>query len=258
MSQPPAKTESIVRHEAIPVKSRIAAPMRIASVEVLAHAARDEAEEGVQIRIAHRTRRRELFERRSPRHAVDSEPHLFTRHLRGVGEEDEGARQQRGVEYVHARTAEDLLAEDHGEGRTQRDHPQRRPHGHHHRDQQARNEEALVDFVAARLREGELDAQTHDVRHDDHRQHLQESEPESLPARHAHLITRVVHAEQQGRKQRDDHDDHRALHVVAVTDVRTLLRRGVRYEKERLERIEGRCEEREFAAFGEGRLQLVY
>ena len=34
MSQPPAKTESIVRHEAMPVKSRIAAPMRIASVEV--------------------------------------------------------------------------------------------------------------------------------------------------------------------------------------------------------------------------------
>ena len=226
----------------------------------------DEAQEGIQRRVVHRAGRAELFEGRSAGDAVDLRahhrpvgvPHRLTRHRRGVGEEGEGARQQRGVEDVHARTAEDLLAEDHGESRRQRDHPERRRHREDHRDQQTRDEETLVDLVAARLREPELDAQTHDIGNADHRQHADQSIEEGREAFESDLDARVVATEQKSRHQRRDDHDHRTFHVVAVADVRALRGRGVGYEEERLERIERRLQKAQLASLGEGGLDIVH
>ena len=223
-----------------------------------AHAAGNESQESVRRRITHRTTRSELFEGRSTRNSVVGEPDLLTRNKGRVGEKHECTRHQRGIEDIHTRTAEDLLAEDDGESRTQRDHPERRTDRHNHRDQQTRHEETFIDFVSALLGEKELDAQTDHVGNHDHRQHLEETEPKGCPAGHAHLVARIVHTEQQGRHQRHDHHDHRTLHIVAITDMGSSARGRIRHEKERFERIEGRCEERKLAAFGEGRLDFIY
>ena len=71
-------------------------------------------------------------------------------------------------------------------------------------------------------------------------------------------VTRVIEPEQERRHQGDDHHDHRTLHVVAVAYVRALLRRGVRYEQECLERIERRLQEAQLATLGERGLDLIY
>ena len=118
--------------------------------------------------------------------------------------------------------------------------------------------------MAAGLGETELDAETHDVRHDDDGQHLQETEPQRLPER-GHdalreevLITGVVETEQQSGHQRHDDDDHRTFHVVAVADVRATRSGGVRHEEESLERIERRGQEAQLASLGEGGLEVVH
>ena len=112
--------------------------------------------------------------------------------------------------------------------------------------------------MAARLREAELDAQTHDIGDADHRQHAHQTVEEGLEAREAHLHTRVETAEQEGRHQRQHDDDHRTLHVVAVADVRTLRGRRVGNEEEGLERIERRFQEAQLSALGEGGLDIVH
>ena len=118
--------------------------------------------------------------------------------------------------------------------------------------------------MAAHLRETELDAEPDDVRNGDHRQHFEETEPERSPElghdvlRKEVLVPDVVHAEQQCRHQRDDDHNHRTLHVVAVADMGTAARRGVRYEEERFESVECRLQEAQFAALGERRLDLIY
>ncbi len=211
---------------------------------------------------AERTARRERLQCRCARYGVGtvdrSIPYLLARHLRGVGEECECTRQERGVEYIHTRTAEDLLAEYDGEGRSQSHDPQRYVDGHNHRDQKTRNEKSLVDLVAARLREAELYGKTDDIRDDDQRQHFQKTEPERLEARHADLISDIVHAEQQGRNKSHNDHDHRSLHIVAVADMSTLGRGGIRHEEERFERIECRAEEAQLTPFGESRLHFIY
>ena len=238
----------------------------------LAHAARNETEEGVHGRIAHLARGAQVFERRCAGEAVHHalaggharDPHRRARHRGRIGEEGEGARQQRGIEDVHARTAEHLLAEDDGEGGRESHHPERNVHRHDHRDQQTRHQEALVDLVAAELGECELDAQTHDVRNDDQGEHLEESEPERSPEfglyalREEMQVTRVIETEQKRRHQGDDHHDHRTLHVVAVADMRAFGSRRVGYEQERFERIERRFQEAQLATLGERGLELVY
>ena len=192
------------------------------------------------------------------------DPDRLARHHRGIGEEGERTRHERGVEDVHARTAENLLAEYDGEGGRKGHHPQRNIHRHDHRDQQTRHQKALVDLMAAHLRESEFDTEAHRIGDHDDRQHLEEAEPERSPefGRHALreevLVARIVESEQQRRQQRHDHHDHRTLHVVGVADVRAAGRRRVRNEKERLERIERRFEEAQLAPFGEGGLDLVH
>ena len=185
-------------------------------------------------------------------------PDRLTRHRRSVSEEGEGTRQQRGIEDVHTRTAEDLLTEDHGESRRKSHHPERGRHRHDHRDQQTRNEEALVDLVAARLCESELDAQTHDIRNADHRQHTHQTVEESREALQSDLDARIVATEEERRHQRHDDHDHRTFHVVAVADMRALRGSGVGYEEERFECIERRLQKAQFASFGEGGLDIIH
>ena len=112
--------------------------------------------------------------------------------------------------------------------------------------------------MAARLREPELDAQTHDIGNADHRQHADQSVEEGREAFESDLDARVVAAEQKSRHQRRDDHDHRTFHVVAVADVRALRGRGVGYEEERLERIERRLQKAQLASLGEGGLDIVH
>ena len=111
--------------------------------------------------------------------------------------------------------------------------------------------------MAAGLGEAELDGQTHDVRHAHHREDADQTVEEGLEAVETHLRAGVIAAEQEGGHECQDHHDHRALHVVAVADVRTAHGGGVGHEKEGFERIEGRCEEAQLSPFGEGGLQIV-
>ena len=103
------------------------------------------------------------------RHVVDPD---FTGHLLRVGEEEEGAGREGHVEDVHARAAEDLLGDEHGEGRGDGDHPQRDVDRHDERDEHAADEEALVDGVPVHARDDELDAEAGAVADDDERDHL--------------------------------------------------------------------------------------
>ncbi len=94
--------------------------------------------------------------------------------------------------------------------------------------------------MAARLCKGELDAQTYDVGDNEHRQHLQETEPEGIETHLANLVADIVHTKEQCGEQRHDDHTHRTLHVVAVADVSASLCRCVRNKEEGLERIESR------------------
>ena len=47
---------------------------------------------------------------------VGGNPYVVPRHPSGIGEEEEGACHQGGIEEIHARSAEDLFADDDGKG----------------------------------------------------------------------------------------------------------------------------------------------
>ena len=111
---------------------------------------------------------------------VGGNPDAVAAHVGGVAEEEEGARHEGGVEEVHACAAEDLLAYHHGEGHGQGELPEGCGDGDDHRDDEARDEESLVDFVMAYLGEHELDGQADDIAHRNQGQHAQEAEPETI------------------------------------------------------------------------------
>ena len=233
----------------------------------LTERARDKAEEGIESRpITHRTRRSEFLQSRSTRNAIDlgthhrpiRVPHLLTRDLRRVGEEYEGTRQKCGVEDIHTRTTEDLLTEDHGEGRSQTHHPERGRDGHHHRNQKTRDEEALVDLMITNLSEVELNGQTDDIRNGHHRQDTHQTVEEGHQTLQTYLSTRPVATEQECGDQCYDYHDHRALHIVAVADMSTLRGGRIGNEQEGLKTLESRMQETELTPLGEGRLHFIY
>ena len=88
---------------------------------------------------------------------------VVARHASGIGKEEESARHQGGVEEVHARAAENLLANDDGKGSGERKLPQRCGNRHNHRNKESRDQKAFVHFVVAYLGKGELDGQTDNI-----------------------------------------------------------------------------------------------
>ncbi len=135
MSQPPAKTEaSCAPQSDLPVKSRIAAPRRFASVEVSPSSTWMKPRKASDSNSSHAPCR-ELFVRSSPV-TLSTANHTFSPGLlRGVGEEDRKARAASAGLIIRScpYRRKTSLPEDHGEGRTQRDHPQRRSQRASHR-----------------------------------------------------------------------------------------------------------------------------
>ena len=89
-------------------------------------------------------------------HVRAGNPDLVAGNHRRVGEEDECAGQQGGIQEVVAGAAEDLLAEKYREDRGHCDNPQRHVGRHDHRNEEARDEEALRHLLTPYLREEHL------------------------------------------------------------------------------------------------------
>ena len=146
---------------------------------------------------------------------------------------------------VHAGAAEDLLAEEDGESHGEGEHPQRNVDRDDERDEEAGDEVALVDLLAADLGGAELDGEADHIGHDIEREDLQEAVEEHFPeapagaGREGSLITDIVHAEEGGGDQGDDHHDHHALEVDAVPDMGALRGHGAGNAEERVESVNG-------------------
>ena len=154
-----------------------AAPSRQASAGGLAHGARDEAEE--RTRPAGLTEglpaHRGLGEQRGAAEGVrcaeiGGNPGGVAAHGRRIGEKEECARDQGGIQEVHPRAAEDLLAEDDPEGHSQRHHPERDGGGEGQRQEHSGDQKALVDLVSADDGGGGLDDSARRERDDEDRQ----------------------------------------------------------------------------------------
>ena len=134
---------------------------------------------------------------------------------------------------------------------------------HNHRDQYARYEEALLDFLLLPLGNDKLNAETYHIGYDDFGKHGQETVTEHLPKTAGRargmevLVSHIVHTEQQGRYQSNDHHRHDALAIDGVMNVRPRFRRGVGHKEECLEALEHRAKCVVFAALFKVRLYLV-
>ena len=108
-------------------------------------------------------------------YGVAGHPYAVAAHHRGIGEEHEGTCGQGHIEDVHAGAAEDFLDENHRKSHGDDDNPQWTVHRQHHGDEDAAHEIAFLDFLALHLCPGKLDAQTHDITHQELGQHGQET-----------------------------------------------------------------------------------
>ena len=186
-------------------------------------------------------------------HGLCGQPYGVAAHAGGVGEEEEGAGHEGGVEDVHTRTAIDLLGEDDGEGYGEGEHPQRAAHGDNHRDEQTCHEVALLNLFLLPLGYDELNAEAHGVGDDNlgerHSQTIEEhgqgagvdATANGVP------VADVVHAEEQGGQQGDDDERHDALRVDGIMDAGAAARGGVRHEEERFHTLEYGMESVELA-----------
>ena len=108
------------------------------------------------------------------------------------------------------------------------------------------------------LRIGELYGQTHDVRYAQHGEDTHQTVEESGETAETHQRAGVVASEEECGDKGHHYYDHRTLHIVAVADMGAFLGGGVGHEKERFEGFERRAQKAQLAAFGKGRLQIVY
>jgi hypothetical protein len=215
---------------------------------------------------------------------VGGDPGAVARDLAGVGEEQEGAGDQGGVEDVHPGAAEDLLADDDAEDDAEGDLPQRDRGREGQREQQAGDEEALVDLVLADDGEDDLGVAADEHRDGVDRQEVDravdharedagrvEAEAErrvqpGLPVgqgggavgdRVVGLEAGVVHGEQHAGQQGDHDGDHHALEVDRVAHVRGRLGDVLRGVEEGVGGLVERVELLELAALVERLFGLV-
>ena len=217
----------------------------------LTYRSRYKAVDHVPERFGHRSAGSHLRERRSTRETVNervtaipapgafrADERLVTGHRTRVRKEQERTRDKRYVEDVITRTAEHFLREDNRESDGDSYLPQRRVDRHDQRNDESRYEEAFRHLFVLDLCYDELNTQTYSVRHDDIRQHSQQTEAEGFPPEgtgHACcqltgsqqvLIADVEHTKQHRRNKRHDHEDHRTFAVAAVVDMRTVAFSG--------------------------------
>ena len=177
---------------------------------------------------------------------VGRDPDRIARQLRRVGEEDEGARHQRGIQHIHAGSAEDLLAHHDAERDAQGHLPERNRRRQDQREQHAGDEKALVQLVLPHHREEQL-PETADGKGDDQDRQVieaavheaaqqvvrREAEAErlhgaGLPRRarrraggdgQVRLVAGVVQRHPDAAGQRDDDGHHHPLQVEPVAHV---------------------------------------
>ena len=107
--------------------------------------------------------------------------YLVARHLRGVGEEEEGACHKGDVEDVVARASEHLLGEDDGEGHGHGEHPQRYLRRAYQWHKETGDEESFLYLFMFYLREGELYAKADNVGHGHARKDGEEAVEHKIP-----------------------------------------------------------------------------
>ena len=86
-----------------------------------------------------------------------------------IGEEEECSGYKCYVEYVVAGAAENLFYEYHGECRGYGEHPYRSLNGAYHGDEDAGDEEPLLNLLATPLGYDEFNAETYGIGHYDSR-----------------------------------------------------------------------------------------
>ena len=111
----------------------------------------------------------------------------------------------------------------------------------------------------------EFNGQAYDVGHQIQGDNLHQTVTDNVPKApvfqtesEAVLVADVPDGEEEGGNEREDHNDHHALDVDAVTDVGTFARHRVGNEHKGLESVECGVQEAQFASFFEGGLDFVY
>ena len=247
----------MTRQLAIPVNNSRVAPSATAMTDVRMHASG------------------QFSQRRGARDGIGApevggNPYIVARHPSGVGEEKEGARHQGGIEEIHARAAEDLLADDDGKGHGQSELPQRCGDWHNHRDDETCDQKAFVHLMVTYLREGEFDAQTDDIRHCQHGQHAKEAEPKAIPptghraqlvrpirCMEGGLVADVPHAEKHSRNEGDDDHDHGAFQIDGIANMAAALGDPIGCEGKGFKGLKSALKPCEFPALHKVRLDFV-
>ena len=125
--------------------------------------------------------RSELSKRCGSRETVDGRliaeayEHMVAAHLRRIAEEEERTGHKSHIEEVIACAPKHFFGEDHCESHCHSKHPAGSVDRANHRNEDTRNEETFLDFVAADLRHDEFDAQAHDVGCENLRKHSEEA-----------------------------------------------------------------------------------
>ncbi|MCY1506445.1 hypothetical protein D9M68_406960 [compost metagenome] len=185
---------------------------------------------------------------RGARESVHCGPYLVTGNLRRIGEEEEGAAGQGGVEEVLASAAEDFLAQHHAEADAQRHLPERDARRQGQGEEHGGDEEAFVHFMAANGGEQHFpetaDDKSHRIDGQEPGRALDEVVPQAVrieagqradqgeaPALlgrqqfgalreyQVGLVADVPHAEEHGREGAEPDGDHHALEVDAIAHV---------------------------------------
>ena len=173
-----------------------------------------------------------------PRETVDRGPDRVARHIGRIGEVEEGAAGQGGVQEVLPGAAEDLLADHHAEGNAQGDLPQRHVRRQDQGVEHRGNEETFVDFMPTDGGEQDFPEAAGHQRRDVYGEEVErpvdhvhervvriEADPQELQDpgppprgteardRRVDLKPGVVPAEENAGDRRDDHVGHDPLHV---------------------------------------------
>ena len=131
-------------------------------------------------------------------------PYRITCHLRRIREEKEHTCSHSHIEDVHTCSTKDFLRENHGEGASQSQHPQWTVDGYNHRNDNTADQIAFLYLLTFPLCPGKLYAKSHDVAHENLRQHSQETVCKQVEERCRSqrtcqlicLITNVIHTKQ--------------------------------------------------------------
>ncbi len=107
--------------------------------------------------------------------SAEADKYVVSTHLRGIAEEEEGARHKGDIEEIIACAAEYLLGEYHRESHRDGYHPAWSVDRAYHRNQYAGHKESFLDFMSAYLGHDELYAKSHNVCRQYLGQHCQKS-----------------------------------------------------------------------------------